>query len=87
MKWLYWLIGLDDLTCWQRPALPDAAFKRDAVYSARATDLADRQLAAFESRSGVPYASVNLGVIGYSSQVRDHLKPPWHHVGADREGA
>lgn len=41
--------------------LPDVASRRDSVYLAKATDLADRLLAAFESRSGLPYASVNLG--------------------------
>ncbi|KAK8055336.1 glycoside hydrolase, partial [Apiospora rasikravindrae] len=41
--------------------LPDVASKRDSVYLAKAVDLADRLLAGFESRSGIPYASVNLG--------------------------
>ncbi|KAK7965190.1 glycoside hydrolase [Apiospora saccharicola] len=41
--------------------LPDAASKRDSVYLAKATDLADRLLAGFESQSGIPYASVNIG--------------------------
>ncbi|KAK8095653.1 mannosyl-oligosaccharide 1-2-alpha-mannosidase [Apiospora kogelbergensis] len=41
--------------------LPDVSSKRDTVYLAKATDLADRLLAGFESSSGIPYASVNLG--------------------------
>ncbi|KAK8874722.1 glycoside hydrolase [Apiospora arundinis] len=41
--------------------LPDISSKRDSVYLAKAIDLADRLLAGFESQSGIPYASVNLG--------------------------
>jgi mannosyl-oligosaccharide alpha-1,2-mannosidase len=40
---------------------PDVASRRDSVYLAKAVDLADRLLAAYESRSGIPYASVHLG--------------------------
>lgn len=42
--------------------LPDVASHRDHVYLEKATDLADRLLAAYDSRSGIPYASVNLGM-------------------------
>ncbi|KAK2059379.1 family 47 glycosyl hydrolase [Colletotrichum caudatum] len=41
--------------------LPHVASRRDSVYLSKAIDLADRLLVAFESRSGVPYASVNIG--------------------------
>ncbi|KAI1761615.1 glycoside hydrolase family 47 protein [Hypoxylon sp. FL1150] len=40
--------------------LPDAASRRDSVYLAKAVELADRLLPAYESRSGIPYASVHL---------------------------
>lgn len=40
--------------------LPEASSQRDHVYLSKAVDLADRLLGAYESRSGVPYASVNL---------------------------
>ncbi|KAK3307868.1 glycoside hydrolase family 47 protein [Chaetomium strumarium] len=40
---------------------PDVASRRDSVYLTKAVDLADRLLAAYESRSGIPYASVHLG--------------------------
>ncbi len=40
--------------------LPDASSQRDYVYLSKAVDLADRLLGAYESRSGIPYASVNL---------------------------
>ncbi|KAI1303826.1 glycoside hydrolase family 47 protein [Xylaria venustula] len=40
--------------------LPDAASRRDSVYLAKAIELADRLLPAYESRSGIPYASVHL---------------------------
>lgn len=40
--------------------LPHASSQRDRVYLSKAVDLADRLLGAYESRSGVPYASVNL---------------------------
>ncbi|KAI8315548.1 Mannosyl-oligosaccharide 1,2-alpha-mannosidase [Colletotrichum sp. SAR11_240] len=38
-----------------------AASKRDSVYLSKAIDLADRLLVAFDSDSGIPYASVNIG--------------------------
>lgn len=41
--------------------LPDASSRRDHVYLEKATDLADRLLAAYDSHSGIPYASVNIG--------------------------
>ncbi|KAI8302125.1 Mannosyl-oligosaccharide 1,2-alpha-mannosidase [Colletotrichum sp. SAR11_59] len=41
--------------------LPHAASKRDSVYLSKAIDLADRLLVAFDSDSGIPYASVNIG--------------------------
>ncbi|KAK4236480.1 glycoside hydrolase [Achaetomium macrosporum] len=41
--------------------LPDVSSRRDSVYLTKAVDLADRLLAAYESRSGIPYASVHLG--------------------------
>ncbi|KAK5626091.1 hypothetical protein RRF57_001806 [Xylaria bambusicola] len=40
--------------------LPHAASRRDSVYLAKAVELADRLLPAYESRSGIPYASVHL---------------------------
>ncbi|KAI0199849.1 glycoside hydrolase family 47 protein [Astrocystis sublimbata] len=40
--------------------LPHAASRRDFVYLAKAIELADRLLPAYESRSGIPYASVHL---------------------------
>ena len=40
--------------------LPDASSPLDHVYLSQAVDLADRLLGAYESRSGIPYASVNL---------------------------
>ncbi|KAI0518051.1 glycoside hydrolase family 47 protein [Xylaria bambusicola] len=40
--------------------LPHAASRRDSVYLAKAVELADRLLPAYESRSGIPYASVLL---------------------------
>ncbi|TPR07779.1 hypothetical protein CAN33_0015545 [Aspergillus niger] len=40
--------------------LPDASSERDHVYLSKAVDLADRLLAAYDSGSGIPYASVNL---------------------------
>lgn len=40
--------------------LPDVSSRRDHVYLAKAVDLADRLLGAYESASGIPYASVNL---------------------------
>lgn len=41
--------------------LPDASSRRDHVYLAKAVDLADKLLAAYDSPSGIPYASVNIG--------------------------
>ncbi|KAJ5490460.1 hypothetical protein LT330_008507 [Penicillium expansum] len=40
--------------------LPDVASRRDYVYLQKAIDLADRLLSAYESPSGIPYASVKL---------------------------
>lgn len=39
---------------------PDVSSRRDSVYMAKATDLAGRLLSAYESPSGIPYASVHL---------------------------
>lgn len=39
---------------------PDVSSRRDSVYMAKATDLAERLLSAYESPSGIPYASVHL---------------------------
>src|SRR5690606_36465978 len=41
------------------PVPPDAG--GDNLYIEKARDLADRLLAAFDSPSGIPYASVNIG--------------------------
>ncbi|KAF6825682.1 Mannosyl-oligosaccharide 1,2-alpha-mannosidase 1 [Colletotrichum plurivorum] len=41
--------------------MPHVSSRRDSVYLDKAVDLADRLLAAFESESGIPYASVNIG--------------------------
>jgi endoplasmic reticulum Man9GlcNAc2 1,2-alpha-mannosidase len=41
--------------------LPDLSSRRDYVYLNKYIDLADRLLSAYESRSGVPYASIHLG--------------------------
>lgn len=41
--------------------LPDVSSRRDHVYLEKAVDLANRLLAAYDSPSGIPYASVNLG--------------------------
>lgn len=41
--------------------LPDVSSRRDSIYLAKAKDLADRLLAAYDSPSGIPYASVHLG--------------------------
>ncbi|KAG7289798.1 hypothetical protein NEMBOFW57_006174 [Staphylotrichum longicolle] len=41
--------------------LPDVSSRRDSVYLSKAIDLADRLLSAYESRSGIPYASIHLG--------------------------
>ncbi|KAK3940536.1 mannosyl-oligosaccharide alpha-1,2-mannosidase [Diplogelasinospora grovesii] len=40
---------------------PDVASRRDAVYMAKAVDLADRLLSAYTSQTGIPYASVHIG--------------------------
>ncbi|KAK8088164.1 glycoside hydrolase [Apiospora hydei] len=57
--------------------LPDVASKRDSVYLAKAVDLADHLLAGFESRSGIPYASVNLGKRkGYRLMPTEARRPP-----------
>ncbi|KAL4745271.1 hypothetical protein BDW72DRAFT_186887 [Aspergillus terricola var. indicus] len=40
--------------------LPDVSSQRDYIYLSKAVDLADRLLGAYESRSGIPYASVNI---------------------------
>lgn len=50
--------------------LSDASSRQDDVYLSKAVDLADRLLGAYESRSGVPYASVNLRTkVGISSHT------------------
>jgi hypothetical protein len=41
--------------------LPDISSRRDHVYLEKAIDLADRLLVAYDSPSGIPYASVNIG--------------------------
>ncbi|KAI1632885.1 glycoside hydrolase family 47 protein [Biscogniauxia mediterranea] len=41
--------------------LPDVKSRRDPIFLAKATELADRLLPAFDSQSGIPYASVHLG--------------------------
>ncbi|KAF7169850.1 hypothetical protein CNMCM5623_002449 [Aspergillus felis] len=41
--------------------LPHVSSRRDYVYLTKAVDLADRLLSAYESESGIPYASVNIG--------------------------
>ncbi|KAI0400018.1 glycoside hydrolase family 47 protein [Xylaria palmicola] len=40
--------------------LPDVASRSDSVYLAKAVEVAERLLPAYESRSGIPYASVHL---------------------------
>lgn len=40
--------------------LPDVSSQRDYIYLNKSIDLADRLLGAYESKSGIPYASVNL---------------------------
>lgn len=40
---------------------PDVSSRRDYAYLQKATDLADRLLSAYDSPSGIPYASVNIG--------------------------
>ncbi|KDN68557.1 putative glycosyl hydrolase family 47, partial [Colletotrichum sublineola] len=41
--------------------LPHVASRRDSIYLFKAVDLAGRLLVEFESNSGIPYASVNIG--------------------------
>lgn len=41
--------------------LPHVSSRRDYVYLQKAVDLADRLLAAYDSPSGIPYASINIG--------------------------
>jgi hypothetical protein len=41
--------------------LPDISSRRDYIYLEKAVDLADRLLSAYDSKSGIPYASVNIG--------------------------
>lgn len=41
--------------------LPGVSSSRDFVYLTKAVDLGDRLLSAYESRSGIPYASVHIG--------------------------
>jgi len=53
--------------------LPDASSQRDHVYLSKAVDLADQVLGAYESRSGVPYASVNLRTMSGISSHTDIL--------------
>lgn len=49
---------------------PDLSSRRDTVYMAKAVDLADRLLSAYESQSGIPYASIHLGrKVGLPSHV------------------
>jgi endoplasmic reticulum Man9GlcNAc2 1,2-alpha-mannosidase len=40
--------------------LPDVASRRDYIYLNKSIDLADRLLGAYDSGSGIPYASINL---------------------------
>ncbi|KAL4940735.1 hypothetical protein BDV06DRAFT_230128 [Aspergillus oleicola] len=40
--------------------LPGVSSQRDYIYLTKAIDLADRLVGAYESRSGIPYASVNI---------------------------
>lgn len=40
--------------------LTNTSSHRDYIYLSKAVDLADRLLGAYESQSGIPYASVNL---------------------------
>lgn len=39
---------------------PNVSSRRDPVYLSKAVDLADRLLGAYESESGIPYASIDL---------------------------
>ena len=41
--------------------LPDITHRRDRIYLSKAVELADRLLPAYESKSGIPFASVHLG--------------------------
>lgn len=50
--------------------LPDVASRRDNIYLSKAVELAERLLPAYDSRSGIPYASVHLGrKVGLRSHV------------------
>ena len=40
--------------------IPGVSSRRDYIYLSKAVDLADRLLGAYESGSGIPYASINL---------------------------
>jgi hypothetical protein len=40
---------------------PDVSSRRDSVYLTKAVDLAERLLSAYDSPSGIPYASIHLG--------------------------
>ncbi|KAI4606241.1 hypothetical protein J4E80_010218 [Alternaria sp. BMP 0032] len=44
--------------------LPGVSSRRDSVYLTKAVDLADRLLGAYDSPSGIPYASVHLASRG-----------------------
>jgi endoplasmic reticulum Man9GlcNAc2 1,2-alpha-mannosidase len=40
--------------------LPDVSSRRDYIYLTKSIDLAERLLGAYESDSGIPFASINL---------------------------
>jgi hypothetical protein len=40
--------------------LPGVSSRRDSIYLTKAADLADRLLGAYDSPSGIPYASIHL---------------------------
>lgn len=40
--------------------LPDVSSRQDGIYLSKAVDLADRLLGAYDSESGIPYASIDL---------------------------
>lgn len=40
--------------------LPGVSSRRDSIYLTKAVDLADRLLGAYDSPSGIPYASIHL---------------------------
>ncbi|KAF2135199.1 glycoside hydrolase family 47 protein [Aplosporella prunicola CBS 121167] len=50
--------------------LAGASSRRDYVYLSKATDLADRLLGAYNSASGIPYASINLRM---GEGIRSHM--------------